>query len=130
MERGRLAWSAGYVLTALIVHHRSELRPLTTSLEKTIVVAWDELTLEPIEAAVQAAGFTLWQGPESRAVHPTSPSAFYVLYTPKLSRSAKSALLFDLEKYPQVKLLIGLTGSLLEGKNLQMCNRMFILDTV
>ena len=98
---------------------RSELSPLATSLDKIIVVAWDELALEPIEAAVQAAGFTPWQGPKSKAIHPAS-TAFYVIYGPKASRSAKSAMLFDLEKHPEVKLLIGLAGSLLEGKNLQM----------
>lgn len=120
------------MLISRFVHrnHRSELKSLATSKDKIVVVARDELALDPIVEAVQAAGFEPWQGPGSRSHHTTKCTGFYVLYTPTASRAAKSALIYDLEKYPEVRLLVGLTGSLVEGKNLQMCNRMFVLDPV
>jgi hypothetical protein len=96
--------------------------------DKTIVVGSDEFSLDPMVEAVESAGFRIWAGPGSTSAHPSDCPGFYVLYTPKDDRIDKSAALLNLETYPEIKVFIALTGSILEGKNLQMCNRMFVLD--
>jgi hypothetical protein len=91
-----------------------------------------ESNLDAIVMAVEKAGYKRWQSyrqvqPDKNGIDEYLPG-YYVCYAPSLSRGENTRALLDLEDRAEVKLIIGLTDALMEGKNLHMCNHLYMMD--
>jgi hypothetical protein len=100
----------------------------TFSRDKSLVLGWYEAGLEVMVSAIEAAGYVRWTSTSGPSVLAENAPGHYVLHSPDMARAAKDQALSDLKEQPSVKILVGLIGALDEGKNLQSCNHMYLME--
>lgn len=100
----------------------------TFSRDKSLVLGWYEAGLEVMVSAIEAAGYVRWTSTSAPSALAEGAPGHYVLHSPDMARAAKDQALNDLKEQPSVKILVGLIGALDEGKNLQICNHMYLME--
>lgn len=79
-------------------------------------------------SAAETAGYVRWTSAPAPAPLAEGAPGHYVLHSPEMTRAEKDRALSDLKHEPSIKIIVGLIGALDEGKNLQFCNHMYLME--
>jgi predicted aminopeptidase len=102
---------------------RSALRANAES--KILVVGQDDAFNGPLQNRLEEFGIRSWE-----ATSTTQPETSMIIYdSNSKDRHAKSELLTQFATDKRIRVMMGPITPLSEGKNLQMCDHLFILDT-
>jgi hypothetical protein len=98
-------------------------------LAKILVVGYDSGFQDALKAVLtEQAGFTQFTG--FTRTDTVSITKEIMIYDSKVhDRQTKEAIIGHFMKDDKIKVLLGPMAPLSEGKNLQVCNRLFLLDT-
>ena len=120
-------------LTSLVVSSRQYIKGIheKTPSDKILVVARDSAFVDPLTSALEQGGYMSLDTTHGDREADARATGRWIVYDGRVrDRKEKDRILAEVDNAGDLTVVLGTAASLAEGKNLQSCNHLVLLDVM